>query len=167
MASAVLNDNQIPIKSSDVSGLSIRGGRTCINLSQLNTKTIQVTTVSLYLSLSLSLSLFPLSGRSSHIIQLPLDHLHPTLVDHLHPHLSTCPIRHLLQLSVSRGSQGNTVQRSSPHKCSQKSSCSAFNAVVAAFPQIFLGFLSSRLFMRHVLIIGTSQKVIPVAKIGI
>ena len=39
-ASAVLNDNQIPIKSSDVSGLSIRGGRTCINLSQLNTKTI-------------------------------------------------------------------------------------------------------------------------------
>ena len=30
-ASTVLNDNQIPIKSFDVSGLSVLGGRTCIN----------------------------------------------------------------------------------------------------------------------------------------
>ena len=28
----------------------------------------------------------------------------------------------------------NTVQGSSPHKCGQEISCTAFNAVVAAFP---------------------------------
>ena len=36
--------------------------------------------------------------------------------------------------SMSCGSQGSIVQRSSPHKCSQKSSCSAFNEMVATFP---------------------------------
>lgn len=71
-------------------------------------------------------------------MQPHLDHLDPTLIDHLSPHLSTCPIRHPLWPTVSRGDQGNTVQGSLPHKCGQKSSCSAFNAVVAAFLQIFL-----------------------------
>ena len=36
-----------------------------------------------------------------------------------------------------------TVQGSSPHKCGQKSCCSAFNAVVAAFPLGISVFLSS------------------------
>ena len=36
-----------------------------------------------------------------------------------------------------------TVQRSSAHKCGQKSCCSAFNAVVAAFPLDISVFLSS------------------------
>ena len=36
-----------------------------------------------------------------------------------------------------------TVQRSSPHKCGQKSYCSAFNAVVAAFSLDIFVFLSS------------------------
>ena len=47
-----------------------------------------------------------ISGEISHIIQLPLDHLHPTLVGHLSLHLSTCPIRHILWFSVSCGSLG-------------------------------------------------------------
>ena len=58
--------------------------------------------------------------------------------------MSTCPIRHPLWLSMSCGSQGY----------------SAFNAVVAAFPWIFLGFLPYCMFMRHVPIIGASWRVI-------
>ena len=95
----------------------------------------------------------------SHIIQLPLDHLHPTLVGHLSLRLSTCPIRQLLQFSVSCGSLGSTVQRSSPHKYGQKSSCCASNAMVAAFPQIFLGFLPSHMFKGHVSINGVSWRI--------
>ena len=41
--------------------------------------------------------------------------------------------RHLLWLSVNGVGWDCTVQRSSPHKCSLKSCCSVFNAVVAAF----------------------------------
>ena len=36
----------------------------------------------------------------------------------------------------------NTVQRSSPHKCSQESCCNAFNAMVAAFSQDISASLS-------------------------
>ena len=36
----------------------------------------------------------------------------------------------------------NTVQRSSPHKCGQKSCCNAFNAVIAAFSQDISASLS-------------------------
>ena len=68
------------------------------------------------------------------ILSLFLGHLDPTLVDHLSPYLSTCPIKHPFWLSVSCGSQGSTIQASPQHKCGQKSSCNAFNAVVAAFP---------------------------------
>ena len=80
-----------------------------------------------------------LGRRVSPIIQPPLSYLDPKLVDHLNPYLSTCLIKHPLWISVSCDCQGSTVQGSSPHKCSQKSSCSAFNAVVVAFPQIFFG----------------------------
>ena len=111
--------------------------------------------------LQCSLSIFPIpsSQRVLHIIYLSLDHPHPTFVDHPSLYLSTCPIKHHFWFSVSCGSQGSIVQRSSPHKCGQKSSCSAFNVVVAAFPLIFLGLLPSRMFMRHVSIIGTSWKI--------
>ena len=86
------------------------------------------------------------SQQVFHIIQFFLDHLDLTfvdhldltLVDHLSYYLSTCPIRYIFQLSVSCGGQDSTVHRSSPHKCGQKSSCNAFNVVVAAFSQIFL-----------------------------
>ena len=82
----------------------------------------------------------PSSWKVPYIIQFPSDHLDPTLVGFLNPYLSIFPIRHPLWLSVSCGDQGSTVQESSPHKCGQKSSCSAFNMVVAAFPYIFFGF---------------------------
>ena len=111
------------------------------------------------LQCSLSLFLASLSWRVFHLIYPHLDHLHPPPVDHPNPYLSTCPIRHPLWFLVSCGSQGSAVQRSSPYKCGQKSSCIAFNAVVATFPYIFLDFLPSRMFKRHVSIIGVSWKI--------
>ena len=38
---------------------------------------------------------------------------------------------------MSCGRRDNTVQRSSPYKCGQKSICHAFNVVIAAFSWIF------------------------------
>ena len=83
-----------------------------------------------------TLSIFsnsPPSGRSVTLYSFFLNYLDCTLVHHLSPHSSICPIRHLLWLSVNDGSWDCTVQRSSPHKCGQKSYCSAFNAVIVAF----------------------------------
>ena len=39
-ASTELNDNQTQIKGFDINGLSVWGGHTCINWSQLDTKII-------------------------------------------------------------------------------------------------------------------------------
>ena len=123
-------------------------------LSQLDTKTIQIATM-------FHFSFFcPLFHEESFTLYPPLDHLHTPPVDHPNPYLSTCPIRHLFWFPVSCGTQGSVVQRSFPHKCGQKSSCSVFNAVVVAFPQIFLDFLPSRMFERHVPIIGVSWRII-------
>ena len=114
----------------------------------------------LLLKYSLSRSFLILSlRRILHTIYPPPNHPHPTPVDHPSLYLSTCPIRHPFQFSVSCGSQGSIVQRSSPHKCGQKSNCSAFNAVVVAFPQIFLDLLPSHMFMRHISTIEASWKV--------
>ena len=154
-ASMGLEDDQARIKKVKLNHFAIQGGPTYINWLQLNTRTIQIATV---FSLSLYFPI-PFSWRVFHLIYLHLDHLHPPLIDHLSSYLSTCPIRHSLWFSVSCGSQDSIVQRSSPHKCDQKSSCSAFNVVVAAFPQILLGFLPSRMFMTYVPIIGASQRV--------
>ena len=44
---------------------------------------------------------------------------------------------------MNGGGWDYTVQMSSLHKCGQKSCCSAFNAVVAAFPLDIFAFLSS------------------------
>ena len=117
------------------------------------------------LQCSLFLFSIPSLRRVLHIIYPPLDHPHPTPVDHPNLYLNTCPIKHTLWFSMSCGSQGSIVQRFSPHKCGQKSSCSAFNAVVAAFPQIFLDLLPSRIFMRYVPIIRVSLKVTLIARL--
>ena len=82
------------------------------------------------------LSLFfylPSFGRSFTLYSSFLSYPNRTLVHHLSPHLSICPISHLLWHSVNGGGWDYTIQRSSPYKCSQKSCCSAFNAVVVAF----------------------------------
>ena len=44
-ASTELNDNQTQIRGSDASGPSVLGDQTCINWSQLDTKTIYVATI--------------------------------------------------------------------------------------------------------------------------
>ena len=74
-------------------------------------------------------------GRLSHYIvnSFFLHYSDRTLVYHLSLHLSTCLISHLLWLSVNGSGWNCIVQRSSPHKCGQKSFCSAFNVVVATF----------------------------------
>ena len=40
MASTELNDNQTQTKGSEINGLSVRGGHTCIDWSQLDTEII-------------------------------------------------------------------------------------------------------------------------------
>ena len=72
-----------------------------------------------------------------------LDHLDRTLVHHLNLYLNICLVKHLLWLSMNGDGWDYTVQGFSPHKCSQKSCCSAFNAVVAAFPLDIFVFLTS------------------------
>ena len=68
----------------------------------------------------------------SHYI-VPLNYLPPTLIHHLSHHLSICPIKLLLQIFLSCDLSGNTVQMSTPHKCSHKSRYNTFNVMVAAF----------------------------------
>ena len=82
----------------------------------------------------------------SHYI-VPLNYLPPTLVHHLSHHLSICPIKLLHHLFLSCDFPGNTVQRSTPHKCGHKSRYNAFNVVIAAFVQIFWS-LPSSLYLR-------------------
>ena len=140
MTSMDLEGNQARIKKIKLNDFTVQGGHTYINCSQLSTRTIQIVTVlSLYFS-----DPFLMEGLSHYIA----------------PYLSTRPSRHPLWLSVNCGSQCSIIQRYSPHKYGQKSSCNAFNAVAAAFPQIFLDSLPSCMFMRHVPTIRASWKVI-------
>ena len=81
--------------------------------------------------------------RVFHIIYTCLGHPYHTLVYHLNLYSSICLIKHLPCLSVNSSGWDYTVQRSSPHKCGQKSCYNAFNAVVAAFPLDISVFLSS------------------------
>ena len=152
-ASMNFKDNQARTRSIDLNEFTVQGGKYSYKSIKLITSIIQMAIV-----FSFSFSI-PSSWRVSYIIQFLLDHLDPTLVDHLSSYLSTYPIRHPFWLSVSCGSQGSIVYGPSPHKYGQKSSCSPFNAVVAAFPQIFLGSPHSRMFMMHVSITGVSWKV--------
>ena len=99
----------------------------------LRVNTTLSATMILFLS---SLFLFfdpPLSERSFTLYSFFLNYHDRTLVHHLSPHLSICPISHILWLSVNRGGWNCTVQKSSSHKCGQKSCYSTFNAVVVAF----------------------------------
>ena len=85
----------------------------------------------------------PPHGESFTLYHFLLDHLDRTLVSHSNLHSSTCPIKHLLWLSVSCSSWDYTVQGSSLHKCGQKSCCSTLNAVVTTFLLDIFAFLSS------------------------
>ena len=124
-----LNDSQTQIRDFDLNILSVRGGLPLYKLITARYKD----NLNCYNVLSL-LFRSPLHGGSFTLYIPPLDHLHPTLVDHPSPYLSTYLIRHLLWFFVSCDNQGSTVQRYSSHKCGLKSSCSAFNVVVTAFP---------------------------------
>ena len=103
--------------------------------------------------------LIPSLSEAPYIIYLPLNDLDPPFVDHPGHYLSACCIGHPLWPSVSWDSQGSTVQGSSPHKCGQKVSCRAFNAVAVAFSQIFPSFHSFITFIIHAPISEVSCRV--------
>ena len=86
-----------------------------------------------FFSLFFSVFRSPFSGRAFTLYSFFFSDLDHTLVYYLSFHLSICPISHLLWLSVNGGGWNCIIQRSSPHKCGQKSCCSAFNVVEAAF----------------------------------
>ena len=110
----------------------------------LNSLFIKVdVTVILSLSFLLTFLRSPPHRDSFSLYNLLFHHLDCTLVSYLNLHLNTCPIRHLLWLSVSCSGWNHTVQESSPHKCGQKSCCSALNVVVTAFLLDISAFLSS------------------------
>ena len=129
--------------------------KTQIKLDEINVRRDELLFEQLFLRANTTLSatvilfLFPFSifpdpppsGSSFTLYSFFLNYHDRTLVHHLSPHSSICPIRHLLWLSVNGGGWDCTVQRSSPHKCGQKSCCSAFNAVVAAFDFRYLCIL--------------------------
>ena len=104
-----LRVNQAQIKDISANGCLVRGAQD-LTYTDNNIKVVQYATV-----FSLILFLHPSSQGLFHIIQFISDHLDLTLVDHFNPHLSTHPIRHPFQPSVSCGSQGSAVQGSSPH----------------------------------------------------
>ena len=121
--------------------LKVRGGELLFEKLILRANTTLSTTMILFLSF---LSLFSdpsFLGGLSHYIVFFLHYPDRTLVHYLSFHLSICPISHLLWLSVNCGGWDCTVQRSSPYKCDQKSCCSVFNAVVAAFVSRYLCIL--------------------------
>ena len=110
----------------------------------LNSLFIKVdVTVILSLSFLLTFLRSPPHRDSFSLYNLLFHHLDRTLVSYLNFHSNTCPIRHLLWLSVSCSGWNHTVQESSPHKCGQKSCCSALNVVVTAFLLDISAFLSS------------------------
>ena len=96
------------------------------------------------LSLSSLLTFFQSSTHKDYfsLYNLIFYHLDRTLLSHLYLHSSTCPIKHLLWLSVSCSGWDYTVQGSYSHKCGQKSCCSALNTVVTAFLLDISAFLS-------------------------
>ena len=100
-------------------------------------------TVTLFLSLFTMSFLSSSYGGSFTLHSFLLDHLDRTFVNHLNLYSSICHIRHFLWLSMNGGGWDYTVQGSFPHKWGQKSCCSVFNAVVAAFLLDISVFLSS------------------------
>ena len=113
--------------------LNVRGGELLFEQLSLRANTTLNATMILFSLFSLSIFRSPLSGTSFTLYSFFLHYSDHTLVHHPSPHLNIYPISHLLWLSVNGGGWNCTVQRSSLHKCSQRSCCSTFNAVVAAF----------------------------------
>ena len=123
-----------PIK---IDELKVRGGELLFEQLSLSANTTLSATMILFLSNFRS----PLSRRAFTLYSFFLHYPDRTLVHHLSLHLSTCPISHLLWLSVNGGGWNCIGQRSSPHKCGQKSCYSAFNVVVATFASRYLCIL--------------------------
>ena len=117
------DNNQTQLRYDNANELVVRGGHFGIKWSQLGISMVWIITMS-----SLPFSTPPsLREDLSCYIALSRSFVSYTC-------WSSKPLLDPFWPSVSCGSQGNTVQKSSPHKCGQKSSYSAFNAVVAAFP---------------------------------
>jgi len=97
-------------------------------------------------SLQIFRSLLP--GGFLTLYSSPLDDLGPPFVDHPGRHLSACSIKQLPKPFVSYGSQGSTIQGSSPHKCSQEVWWDALNVGTATIPSIMSGLTPSpKLFL--------------------
>ena len=113
--------------------LNVRGGELLFEQLILTANTTLNAKMIFFSLFSLSIFWSPLSGRSFTLYNFFLHYPDHTLVHHLNLHLSICPISYFLWLSVNGGGWNYTVQRSSSHKCNQKSCRSAFNVLVAAF----------------------------------
>ena len=113
--------------------LKVRGVELLFKQLSLRANTTLNATMILFLSFHVLFFDPPfLRGLSYYIVSF-LHYPDRTLVHYLSLHSSICPIIYLLWLSANGGGWNCTVQRSFPHKCGQKSCCSAFNAVVVAF----------------------------------
>ena len=106
-----LGGDQASIKNIELKEIIVRGGQLSYKSIKHVVSAILIATVFFLYYVDHSLM------RVSYIIYLLLHHLDSTFVDHLSFHLSTSLIRHPLWFSVSRDSQGNTVQESSQYKC--------------------------------------------------
>ena len=126
----MIKHRKTPIKLDE---RKVRGGELLFEQLSLRANTTLNTTMILSLSFLSLIFWSPLFGRAFTLYSFFLHNPNRTLVHHLSLYLSICPISHLLWLSVNSGGWNCTVQRSSPHKCGQKSCYSAFNVVVAAF----------------------------------
>ena len=118
-----------PIK---IDELKVRGSELLFEQLSLRAYTTLSATMILFLSFSLSFPIPPF-WEGFHIILFLFTLSWSYTCSSLNRHLSTCSINHLLWLPVNGGGWNCNVQRSSPYKYGQKSCCSAFNVVVAAF----------------------------------
>ena len=150
-ACAKLNGNKTQIRVSVINRPLVRGGHTCINWFRFDIKTTQIATMFSFLFFQ-----SPYYGGSLTLYILPWVILFLHLLIIWAFTRMPVPSNTLSGFSVSIGSQGNTVQGSSQHKCGQESSCSAFNAVIVAFPKIFLRSHHPWMFMIHIFITGAS-----------
>ena len=83
--------------------LNVRGGELLFEQLSLRANTTLNVTMILFLSFFSLIFRFPLSGRAFTFYSFFLHYHDHTLVHHLSRHLSTCPINHLLWLSVNGG----------------------------------------------------------------
>ena len=104
-------------------------------------------------------------GVFSSLYSPSLLHLSPPHVDQI-AGSDHCPISPFLK-SLGRAIRLNiTIWVSPPHKCGQGVSCGAFNAVVAAFFQIFLSFALSYSLLMLILTSKIVWCVVPDGKLN-